>query len=52
MQIGFASDYEASTGIDTITIFKGKKYNWQVKVELHIHIVDHIFLDCLEVIGQ
>ena len=48
----FASDFVSSTDVDCLVIFKGKKYNWQVKQELHIHIIDHIFLDCLEVVGN
>jgi len=52
----FASDWNSeeffsSSETDALVIFKGKKYNWQVKNELHIHVVEHLFLDCFEVIG-
>ena len=50
-QVEFASDFVSSADVHSILIYKGKKYNWQVKNELHIHIIEHLFLDCLEVVG-
>ena len=35
----------------TRTIYKGRKYNWQAKVNLHIHIIEHKFLDTLEIVA-
>ena len=52
-QLDFASDFTSSSSdVHSILIYKGKKYNWQVKQELHIHIIEHLFLDCLEVVGK
>ena len=51
-QLDFASDFASSSDAHSILIYKGKKYNWQVKQELHIHIIEHLFLDCLEVVGK
>lgn len=50
-RIEFASDFVSSADLHSLLIYKGKKYNWQVKQELHIHIIEHLFLDCLEVVG-
>lgn len=33
------------------TIYKGRKYNWQAKVNFHIHIVQHVHMDTTEVIA-
>lgn len=51
-RIEFASDFVSSADIHSILIYKGKKYNWQAKKELHIHIIEHPFLDCLELVGK
>ena len=51
-RIEFASDFVSSADIHSILIYKGKKYNWQAKQELHIHIIEHPFLDCLELVGR
>jgi hypothetical protein len=32
------------------TLFKGKKYNWQAKVNFHIHIIEHSYHDTIEVV--
>lgn len=35
----------------TRVLFKGRKYNWQAKINLHIHVIEHQHADILEIIG-
>lgn len=32
------------------TLFKGKKYNWQAKVNFHIHIIEHVAFNTIEIV--
>jgi PAS domain S-box-containing protein len=32
-------------------IYKGRKYYWQAKVNLHIHIIEHLTADVLEIVA-
>eukprot|EP01031_Cornospumella_fuschlensis_P027346 gene27346-33031_t len=32
-------------------VYKGRKYDWKAKVNMHIHIVEHQGADCLELIA-
>jgi len=36
---------------DVRTLYKGRKYNWQAKVNFHIHLIQHIYLDTVEIIA-
>ncbi len=32
-------------------LYKGRKYNWQAKVNLHVHVIRHDYADSIEVIA-
>ncbi|RYH20457.1 PAS domain-containing protein [archaeon] len=32
-------------------VFKGRKYDWKAKINMHIHIVEHYGADCFEMIA-
>lgn len=42
---------EATDLTQVRTLFKGKKYNWQAKANFHIHLIEHIHFDIIEVVA-
>lgn len=42
-------EYDPNSG--PCTIYQGRKYSWQAKANLHIHMIEHPKFDCIEVIA-
>lgn len=46
-----ALDYRLNPDVHTVVLYKGRKYNWQAKVNLHMHIIEHPYANVIEVIA-
>lgn len=40
-----------NANFEIATLYKGRKYNWNAKVNLHVHIIDHPYANTIEIIG-
>lgn len=43
--------FRLNPNMETVVLFKGRKYNWNAKINLHVHIIEHTYANTIEIVG-
>eukprot|EP01039_Chlorochromonas_danica_P002194 gene2194-2394_t len=46
-----AADIKPKVIINPRLLYKGRKYDWNAKVNMHLHLIEHCGADCIEIIA-